>query len=228
MIANQKEEIVRAIAGLGEYQIVEKYKYLQVEARKFCQMTENQKQKHVNSFFSAPLTSCGQEIANDNVQSLPEASADCPPTNVLLQLQLPSYVATKIWNEADELLKDGSNNICKSPGSKNGLEFLVKSLDDKHKQPYFVECKVSGQIVCEKSCALFSSCKVCTHTVVVARHKGSMDQYLQWLLKQKSDANLSVLADVNMPKGAGKKPSSHRKASQKSSTKTHQGNAFTS
>ena len=128
MIANKKE-IIRAIAGLWEYQIVEKYKHLQVEARKFYQITENQKQKHVNSFFSAPLTSCGQEIANDNVQSLPEASADCPQTNVLLQLQLPSYVATKM---------------------------------------------------------------------------GSMDRYLQWLLKQKSDANLSVLADVNMPKGAGK------------------------
>ena len=87
MIANQKEEIIRAIAGLGEYQIVEKYKYLKVKARKFHQMTENQKQKHVNSFFSVPLTSCDQEIANDNVQSLPEASADCPPTNMPLQLQ---------------------------------------------------------------------------------------------------------------------------------------------
>ena len=189
MIANQKEEIIRTTAGLGECQIVEKYKHLQVEARKFCQMTENQKQKHVSSFLSAPLTSCGQEIANDNMQSLPETSADCPPTNVLLQLQLPSYVTTKIWNEAHELLKDGSNNICKSPGSTNGLEFLVKSLDDKYKQPYFVECKVNGQLVCEKSCALFSSCKACTYTVVVACHKGSMDPYLQWLLKQKSNAN---------------------------------------
>ena len=64
--------------------------------------------------------------------------------------------------------------------------------------------------------------------MVVARHKGSMDRYLQWLLKQKNDANLSVLADVNMPKGAGEKPSSHRKASQKSSTKRIKVNAFTS
>ena len=136
MIANQKEEIIRAVAGIGEYQIVEKYQHLHVEARKFCQMTENQKQKCVNAFFSAPLASCGQKIASDNPQSLSEASAShCPPTNVLLQLPLPSYVATKVWNEADELLEDGSNNICKSPGSTSGLQFLVKSLDDKHKHP---------------------------------------------------------------------------------------------
>ena len=83
--------------------------------------------------------------------TLQESSDDCPTINALLQLKLPPYVATKIWNEADELLKDGSN-ICESPGSTSGLEFVVKTLDDKHKQPYFVECKVSGQIVCEKSC----------------------------------------------------------------------------
>ena len=71
-----------------------------------------------------------------------------------------------------------------------------------------------------KSRALFSSCKVYTHTVAVARHKSLMEQYLQWLLKQKSDVNLYTLENTNMPKGAGKKkPSSHRKASLKSSTK---------
>ena len=66
MIANQKEGIIRAIAGLGEYQVVDEYKHLQVEARKFCQMTENQKQKHVSAFFSAPLTGYCQEIATDD------------------------------------------------------------------------------------------------------------------------------------------------------------------
>ena len=111
MIANQKEEIIRAIAGIGEYQIVKKYQHLQVEALKFCQMTENQKQNHVSAFFSASLSSCGPKNVHESVHSLPEASTSyCQPTNVLLQLPLPSYVATKIWNDADELLKDGSNN----------------------------------------------------------------------------------------------------------------------
>ena len=153
------------------------------------------------------------------MQNLPDTATNCPATNPLIQLQLPSYVADKIWNETDELLKDGESNVCPSPGSTNGLEYLVKSLDDKHKHPYFVECKVSGQIICEKSCALYSSCKVCTHTVAVARHTESISRYVQWHLRQRSCINLSALADVNMPKGAGKKSRSHRKASQKSSTK---------
>ena len=80
MIANQKEEIIRAIAGIGEYQIVEKYQHLQVEARKFCQMTENQKQKHVSAFFSASLSSCGPKNVHESVHSLPVAlTSYCQP-----------------------------------------------------------------------------------------------------------------------------------------------------
>ena len=51
MISNQKEEIKKAIAGIGEYEIVDRCKDLRVEARKFCQMTENQTEKRVRAFF---------------------------------------------------------------------------------------------------------------------------------------------------------------------------------
>ena len=46
-----KQEITNAIVGIGEYQIVKRYKHLRVEARKFCQMAENQKERHVKVFF---------------------------------------------------------------------------------------------------------------------------------------------------------------------------------
>ena len=42
---------------------------------------------------------------------------------------------------------------------------------------------------------------------------------MKWLQKQKGIVSLSALADTNMPKGSGKKPNTHRKASLKSSTK---------
>ena len=93
-------------------------------------------------------------------------------------------------------------------------------IEEKHKRPYFVECAArSGQIMCEKGgCPLYSSCKVCAHTVAVARHTGTVDEYVKWLQRQKGSTSL---ADLNMPKGAGKKP--HRQASQKSSMKCVKG-----
>ena len=73
--------------------------------------------------------------------------------------------------------------------------------------------------MCEKGgCPLYSSCKVCAHTVAVARHTGTVDEYIKWLQRHLS---VTSLADLNMPKGAGKKP--HRKASQKSSMKRVKG-----
>ena len=76
------------------------------------------------------------------------------------------------------------------------------------------------KVMGKKACALYSSRKVCSHIVAVAQHTESMGGYLQWLLKQlHKSANVSALADVGMPKGCGKKPKSHRKSSQKSSTK---------
>ena len=65
-----------------------------------------------------------------------------------------------------------------------------------------MECRKNGQIVCEQGCGVFKSSKVCVHSVSVARHTGKLDQYLQWLLKQKAGLlNLSELAAVNMPSG---------------------------
>lgn len=80
---------------------------------------------------------------------------------------------------------DGS--VCPSPGCKDSSEWLVKSTSLKQKSPYFVQCQENGKVVCEPSCGLFKSSKVCVHTVSVACHTGKLGVYLQWLLKQKED-----------------------------------------
>lgn len=66
---------------------------------------------------------------------------------------------------------------------------------------------------------LYSSCKVCSHTVAIAYHTHSSPKYLKWLQKQRGTVSLSVLANANMPKGAGKKPNARRKASSKTASK---------
>ena len=55
MITNQRQEIERAVAGVGEYEIVDEYKPFKIPTRKFCQMTQQQKDKHNKSFFSSSL-----------------------------------------------------------------------------------------------------------------------------------------------------------------------------
>ena len=66
-------------------------------------------------------------------------------------------------------------------------------------------------------CIFLARC--CAHTIAVARYTESVEKHLKWLQKQKGIVSLSALADTNMPKGAGKKPNAHRKATLKLSTK---------
>lgn len=143
-------------------------------------------------------------------------SVACEENPLLVIPSIPVYVLDRAW-EGSELLK--SSGICLSPGCSSQNEWLVKSGNPRHKQPYFVECKPTGQIVCESSCASYTSAGICVHTVAVARHTKSVDSLLTYLGKQKKTPNISQLSSVDMPKGRGKKPQSKRKASQKSSTK---------
>ena len=127
------------------------------------------------------------------------------------------YLADKVWDESTRLLAS-EGCVCPSPGCSNKMEWLVQSCDARRKSPYFVECRKNGQILCEQSCGVYKSSKLCVHTVTVARSNGVLGQYLHWLLKQKAGTlNLSKLAAVDMPTGSGKKRSG-RKASEKKST----------
>ena len=69
------------------------------------------------------------------------------PLNPLMQLDIPSHIAEKIWKECEEVLKSNPSKICLSPGCTNSKEWLVKSSEEKHRHPYFVEMKDSGQIL---------------------------------------------------------------------------------
>ena len=45
MIMNHKQEIEGAVVGVGEYQVEDVYKHFKTPTRKFCQMTQVQKNK---------------------------------------------------------------------------------------------------------------------------------------------------------------------------------------
>ena len=137
--------------------------------------------------------------------------------NPLHQLPIPQYVADKLWQESKELISSESD-ICASPGFTDGSAWLVKSTIPTYQRPFFVECRKTGQVSCEKNCALFHSCGVCAHTVAVAKKKGCLDSLVKWLSKR-DDMNVTKLANSGLPKGAGKKGSTKRKFSTKSSTK---------
>ena len=151
-----------------------------------------------------------------------ERSIECQLSNAsqenpLHQLSIPQNIADKLWQESGELASSESD-ICASPGCVDGSMWLVKSTVPTHQRPFFVECRKTGQVSCEKSCALFHSCGVCAHTVAVAKKKSCLDSLVKWLSKR-DDLNVMQLANSGLPKGSGKEEHTRRKFSSKSSTK---------
>ena len=55
MMINQKKEVEKAVAGIGEYRLVEAYRHLAVDTRKFFQMSDKQREKAVNAVFTTSL-----------------------------------------------------------------------------------------------------------------------------------------------------------------------------
>ena len=137
---------------------------------------------------------------------------------VFFQLPLPAYLAEKVWKETTITLKN-ETSICPSPGCDDSSQWLVASTDYKRKSPYFVQIHKSGQIVCEQACGVFKCSKVCVHCISVAYKTNQLEKFVKWFQQKEKPVNFSKLASVGMPQHSGKKSHSHRKASQKKSTK---------
>jgi hypothetical protein len=55
MMINQKKEVEKAVAGIGEYRVIEEYKHLSVDSRKFFQMSDKQREKAIKAVFTTQL-----------------------------------------------------------------------------------------------------------------------------------------------------------------------------
>ena len=203
LITTQKNEIERAVVGMGEYRVSHHFHNHVVDTRKYFQMSEKQREKALKRFFVTPFEDPVKNVLSSEIDSGDaEANKKCDE-NPLNKLCIPQYVAEKVWTDGQQLASSDVN-ICASPGCSDGTTWLVKSNSATHQKPFFIECKKSGQVSCEKSCLMFNSCGVCAHTVAVATRLDCMETLVNWLQKQ-GNMNITKLAHSGLPKGAGKK-----------------------
>ena len=65
--------------------------------------------------------------------------------------------------------------------------------------------KFSGHFKCDSKCPMFSTYKLCSHTIAVAEVTGKLKEFTNWPIKQKCAPNYSKLSLHGLPKGAGEK-----------------------
>ena len=213
LLLEQRREVERAVAGLGEYKLVANFEHLSVTPQKWFKMNEAQRRRKVQQFFRASMDTTQPDSGSEAPSS---SSQEESIHNPLSSLDIPSHTKIQIWSSAQHYLSDLSA-ICKSPGEEDA--WLVKSSQDK--RPHYVKLSKSNRCnryICDSDCLTYKSSKICAHSVAVAEKNDHLESFLKWFKSQKPQLNLTNLAESGKPSTSGKK-GPHRKASTKKGTK---------
>ena len=224
LFEEQKQEIEKAMIGVGEYQLLPAYSNLEIPHSQWFKKSEKQRHRLIERFMNSAVRggenvdvktteACTEDQSGDAVVS---ETQDAPSTSNPLQCtELPVGIQSAMWNKVQKYLEDKSS-YTKAPGMLDYSCVLVKSASST--KPHFVERTGNGRYKCDKECLMFKSTNgVCAHCLLVANLNGEVDTFIQMYSRTKNPINYTQLAQHGLPVG-GKKPSSKRKASSKKTT----------
>ena len=134
MYEDQKQEIDKAVVGLGEYQLCSSYRSLGVSTKEWFKKNEKQRTRILDRFGSAKLESYCPQAEDDVSQRAASPGQDSPSTsNPLRCTRLPSSTQYSMWAKVQSYLEDESS-YTKSPGSRDYSSILVKSTSSERPQ----------------------------------------------------------------------------------------------
>ena len=180
----EREELTKAIYGMGEYRLAEDYKHLQVDMASWFRMTGEQRCLYVRKILEPEPTRVGRK-----------------PQFICPDVSLPNVSKQKlleIWNAAKKFIENGkciqleSGDWCLVTRSDSAVVNKLGSLSYRCKCQNY---KANG-IICE-------------HIVVVAEKGGNLSAYLDKAAKKDNAAFKKIFSHV--PKSAGDKPSKNRR-----------------
>lgn len=141
MYEEQKQEIDKAVVGLGEYQLCQPYKLYEITSKEWFKKNQKQRERILQRFANAELKAVDQAVSFE--VPLDVIDQDGPSTsNPLACTKLPTSIQHSKWVKGQAYLNDHSL-YSQSPGGSDFSNVLVKSaLSDR---PHFVQ-KVSTRV----------------------------------------------------------------------------------
>ena len=121
---------------------------------------------------------------------------------------VPFPILKNIFEKASTLYHS-KNDIVPLPGMTSASNVLAKyfvtSTTDVNK-PHLVTVLYTGQATCDHVCPRWEMYKVCAHVIAAAEESRILRKFVEWLKCKTNHPNLSGVANLNMPRGRGKKP----------------------
>ena len=209
----QFQEVDRAVAGLGEYSVSDRFPQFIFSAAEWAQLNTEQRKKVLSKFveFAPTANEDSGIVSQTEDQPCHQGEGDNP----LSVLQIPPYIANIIWEQQRAL--QNPNSIVDAPGVSQADAWMVA--DCKGLRPHYVELR-KGQYSCDKKWTYYQCVKVCPHILAVVVKDGKLDNYLARHSKANTKLNMTTLAQSGLPiSSVGKKVSKRKGVTKKTSNK---------
>ena len=160
-VTAQRDDIIRAVSGRGQYRLTQDYAYLSVTTQKWINMNSEQRKNALARFDSAKVK-CHTVMLESLASTDPIPGTSCNEhlsiTAEESGISLPFVTLSNMWKKAEEYL-NASNLVLPAPGG-NIKSKMVASRSGT--TPHFVQAMPSGQYACDKNCIQWSSSHICS------------------------------------------------------------------
>ena len=165
LVESQRQEVIRALSGRGEYRLCPEYHHLSVDINEWTRMRPQQRKDVVKAFDNANLKSAKSSQPSDN-HHLPsdyQSANYSQPSTSYASISIssddsgittiPIVVLQDMWRKAGRLIADGTA-VTPAPGSNPKSKMVLSS---NSSVPHFVQYKGNGHFVCDSSCLHWKS-----------------------------------------------------------------------
>ena len=200
LVAEQKQEVERAVVNRGKWRFRSQYQFLQVQESVWFTMNAQQRQKHLSRVHSISLAEA-EDNSNIGSCSASKGTLSIDAETVAKSSNLPVTCVEGILQKASKLLQE-ENAIVPAPGQSPEAR---KVLSYSSKTPHMVTPVKGGGFTCDTSCPNWKSIGLCYHSVAVAESNGKLAQFLTAVKKKKKVPNITALAVPTKSRGRGRK-----------------------
>ena len=209
LIMSQRDEVLWALSGRGQYRLDEEYTHLVVAPQQWVKMKPEQRKQLVKQFDSMKLkcitVSSTLPVSQSTIPSVSHErqlskhlSISAADSNIST---LPKATLEAMWNKAEDYLQS-SVDVVAAPGSNPKAKMVTSRSGSS---PHFIQVTSAGQYTCDKTCLQWVSSHICAHTLVASELNGELNLFLQWYKKNNPQPNITQLAMTGLPKGRGRK-----------------------
>ena len=209
LVKQQREEIIRALSGRGQYRLIQQFSHYSVSPSKWIKMRPEQRREVVTQFDKATMKSKRTLPPGSVRASASTLIVTEQPSEKKLSVSAEESGITKLtlttlqhmWQKAEELI-NSDNAVTPAPGSDKTAKMV---LSYSSRIPHMVMKGQKGQYKCDSNCLNWTSSAICSHTLAVAQLNNDLISFLQWYNTSSNMPNVTSLAMSGLPSGRGRK-----------------------